>query len=157
VKETPQPDSREQREKELAKLAARRKRWLDAYDEERISKQEFNERMDKVAAAHAGSPRRHRGSGTDAGPVPHVAVRGAAAHAQARSAFHPGDGRSDSRSHVVGRIPGGTGTHQFRTALKMAVLAPIPSAAFRMPAPNQRTTVQVKSTIPIRQKKSYIP
>jgi DNA invertase Pin-like site-specific DNA recombinase len=51
LKETPQPDTRVEREKELAKLAARRKRWMDAYDEERITKQEFDERMDKVAAA----------------------------------------------------------------------------------------------------------
>jgi hypothetical protein len=51
LNETPQPDTRVERERELAKLAARRKRWMDAYDEERITKREFDERMDKAAAA----------------------------------------------------------------------------------------------------------
>jgi DNA invertase Pin-like site-specific DNA recombinase len=51
IQETPRPDTRIEREKELTKLAGRRKRWLDAYDEEKISKAEFDERMDKVNAA----------------------------------------------------------------------------------------------------------
>jgi DNA invertase Pin-like site-specific DNA recombinase len=51
LKQTPAPDTRQEREKELAKLAARRKRWMDAYDEERIAKSEFDERIDKVNAA----------------------------------------------------------------------------------------------------------
>jgi site-specific DNA recombinase len=51
LQETPASDTRAEREKELAKLDARRKRWMDAYDEERIDKREFNERMDKVNAA----------------------------------------------------------------------------------------------------------
>lgn len=39
------------RERELAKLAARRKKWIESYDEDRITKKEFDERMDAVAKA----------------------------------------------------------------------------------------------------------
>jgi DNA invertase Pin-like site-specific DNA recombinase len=51
IKQTPAPDTRGERERELAKLAARRQRWMDAYDEERITKLEFGERMDKINVA----------------------------------------------------------------------------------------------------------
>jgi hypothetical protein len=51
VEKTPAPAPRVEREKELVKLAARRKKWMDAYDEDRISREEFNQRVDKVAAA----------------------------------------------------------------------------------------------------------
>jgi DNA invertase Pin-like site-specific DNA recombinase len=51
VKETPQQDTRAEREQELGRLEARRRRWMDAYDEERITKPEFDEKMDKVNAA----------------------------------------------------------------------------------------------------------
>jgi DNA invertase Pin-like site-specific DNA recombinase len=51
VKETPQRDTRAEREKELAKMAARRKKWIEQYDEDRINKQEFEHKMDAVTKA----------------------------------------------------------------------------------------------------------
>jgi DNA invertase Pin-like site-specific DNA recombinase len=51
VKETPQQDTRAEREKELAKLAARRKKWIEQYDEDRINKAEFEQKMDAVTKA----------------------------------------------------------------------------------------------------------
>jgi DNA invertase Pin-like site-specific DNA recombinase len=51
LKEAPQPDTRAEREKELAKLAARRKKWIEQYDEDRITKQEFEQKMEAVARA----------------------------------------------------------------------------------------------------------
>jgi hypothetical protein len=36
LKETPQPDTRADREKELAKLAVRRRKWIEQYDADRI-------------------------------------------------------------------------------------------------------------------------
>jgi hypothetical protein len=44
----PKPDLAE-RERELAKLAARRRKWIEQFDQDRITKQEFEERMDAVA------------------------------------------------------------------------------------------------------------
>jgi DNA invertase Pin-like site-specific DNA recombinase len=51
VEQTPRPDTREQREKELAKLAARRKKWIEQFDQDRIAKQEFEQRIDAVEKA----------------------------------------------------------------------------------------------------------
>jgi DNA invertase Pin-like site-specific DNA recombinase len=51
LEQTPQPDTCVEREKELAKLAARRKKWIEQYDAERITKQEFEEKMDAAQKA----------------------------------------------------------------------------------------------------------
>jgi DNA invertase Pin-like site-specific DNA recombinase len=48
---TPQADTRVEREKELARLLARRQKWIDQYDADRISKSEFEAKMDAVQAA----------------------------------------------------------------------------------------------------------
>jgi DNA invertase Pin-like site-specific DNA recombinase len=48
AKQKPAPDTRVEREKELAKLAARRQKWIEQYDADRISKQEFELKMDAV-------------------------------------------------------------------------------------------------------------
>jgi DNA invertase Pin-like site-specific DNA recombinase len=51
IAEAPRRDTRAERESELAKLEARRTKWIEQYDEDRITKAQFNERMDKVNAA----------------------------------------------------------------------------------------------------------
>lgn len=132
IEQTPLADSRQERERELAKLAARRKKWITEYDEDRITKREFEEKMDTVekadprdrgsdasrfAAAYRRSSRRHRRSGARPCAVPHLVIRSAAGHAQAGSQILPGSGRFDPRSHAIGRIPGRVEPHQFCTTL----------------------------------------
>jgi hypothetical protein len=43
--------ARHPRERELAKLAARRQKWIDQYDADRITKQEFEQKIDAVTNA----------------------------------------------------------------------------------------------------------
>jgi DNA invertase Pin-like site-specific DNA recombinase len=45
IEQVPAPDHTAQRTRELAKLAARRRKWIVEYDEDRITKREFDERM----------------------------------------------------------------------------------------------------------------
>ena len=52
LKQAPPPDLGS-RERELAKLAARRRKWIDQFDDDRITKKEFAEKMDAVARATA--------------------------------------------------------------------------------------------------------
>jgi DNA invertase Pin-like site-specific DNA recombinase len=51
LQETPQADTRAEREQELAKLAARRQKWIEQYDQDHITKQEFEHKMDAVTKA----------------------------------------------------------------------------------------------------------
>ncbi len=51
LKQTPQADMRVEREAELARLAARRKKWMDQFDCDRITRSEFEEKMDAVQKA----------------------------------------------------------------------------------------------------------
>jgi DNA invertase Pin-like site-specific DNA recombinase len=54
IEPTPKTDTRQEREQELAKHEARRQKWIEQYDEDRITKQEFQQKMDKEnAAIHA--------------------------------------------------------------------------------------------------------
>jgi hypothetical protein len=49
--EVREPDTRAQREQELARLAARREKWIEQYDQDHITKQEFEQKMDAVTKA----------------------------------------------------------------------------------------------------------
>lgn len=51
VEQAPVTDHRQEREKELAKLAARRKKWIEQYDADHINKAEFEQKMDAVQKA----------------------------------------------------------------------------------------------------------
>jgi hypothetical protein len=51
LKDTPQVDTRAERERELAKLVGRRKKWIEQYDEDRITRAEFQQKMDAVEKA----------------------------------------------------------------------------------------------------------
>jgi DNA invertase Pin-like site-specific DNA recombinase len=50
VKQPPVPDIHA-RERQLAELAARRQKWIDEYDEDRITKEEFHRKMEAVTKA----------------------------------------------------------------------------------------------------------
>jgi hypothetical protein len=51
--QVPQPKAPDlyARDRELAKLAARRQKWIDEYDEDRITKPEFHQKMEAVEKA----------------------------------------------------------------------------------------------------------
>ena len=51
IEQAPAPDHAEKRKRELAKLAARRQKWIVEYDEDRITKREFDERMAAIQKA----------------------------------------------------------------------------------------------------------
>jgi DNA invertase Pin-like site-specific DNA recombinase len=51
IEQVPAPDHAEKRERELARLAARRRKWIVEYDEDRITKQEFDERLAVIEKA----------------------------------------------------------------------------------------------------------
>jgi hypothetical protein len=51
LKETPLADTRAERERELAKLAARRQKWIEQYDQDHITRVEFEQKMDAVTKA----------------------------------------------------------------------------------------------------------
>jgi hypothetical protein len=51
VKETPQPYTRMEREKELARLQTQRRKWIEQYDKDRITKPEFEAKMDAIEKA----------------------------------------------------------------------------------------------------------
>jgi DNA invertase Pin-like site-specific DNA recombinase len=51
LNDMPQIDTRAERERELARLAARRQKWIEQFDEDRITKHEFEQKMDAVTKA----------------------------------------------------------------------------------------------------------
>jgi site-specific DNA recombinase len=51
IEQKPTPDTRAERERELVRLAARRQKWIEAYDEGTITKPEFAERMSVIEKA----------------------------------------------------------------------------------------------------------
>ena len=51
LKQSQQPADSGKREKELSKLAAKRERIIDAYEDGRLTKQEFARRIDAIAEA----------------------------------------------------------------------------------------------------------
>jgi hypothetical protein len=51
IEQAPVPDNAEKRKRELAKQATRRQKWILEYDEDRITKREFDERMAAIEKA----------------------------------------------------------------------------------------------------------
>src|SRR5262249_51410150 len=73
VERPPAPDP-DKRERELAKLAARRQKWITEYDEDRITKREFEEKMAVVEKTRSEVEAR-----MPAAPLPAIDARAAVA------------------------------------------------------------------------------